>query len=123
MDDTTDGGNPQAFLTLLRAAEDGTLLAELGDQLTELVGTLHQEQTARGGKPKGALSVTFAFSLDRDGIMDVAADVKVKEPKTERSRTIFYRLNDNTLSPNNPKQLTMDLPPREVAAPSQMRVV
>lgn len=122
--DTPTRHTPPAFQTLLFACEDGTLLAELDERLQDLVATMHQEQVARGGKPRGALSISFAFTLDHTGIMEVAADVKVKEPKTERSRTIFYRLNDNSLSPNNPKQLTMDLgAPREVPAPSQMRVV
>lgn len=114
-----------AFLTLLNAQEDGTLVAELNDRLIELVNTMHQEQTSRGGKPRGSLSIAFDFKLDHTGVMEVSADVKVKEPKTERSRSIFYRMSDNSLSPNNPKQITMDLgAPREVNAPQQaMRVV
>lgn len=112
-----------AFLTLLSACEDGTLLTELNDRVRELVATIHQEQQSRGGKPKGALSISFDFKLDQGGVMEVSADVKVKEPKTERSRTIFYRLGDNTLSPNNPKQISMDLAPRQIDAPAAMRVI
>lgn len=111
------------FQTLLSACEDGALLSELNDRMTDLVAVMRQEQHARGGEPKGNLSVAFSFKLDRSGIMEVSADVRVKEPKTERSRTIFYTLNDNSLSPNNPKQITMDLAPREVPAPREMRVV
>ncbi len=112
------------FQTLVTACEDGALFDELNTRVRELVATMHQEQQARGGKPKGALSVSFSFSLDSGGIMEVSAAVAVKEPKTERSRTIFYRLRDNSLSPNNPKQLTMDLAaPRHVDAPAAMKIV
>lgn len=115
----------QNFITLLSACEDGALLAELNDRARDLVSTMYQEQMARGGKPKGSLTLGFEFKLDQSGIIEVSADVKVREPKTERSRTIFYRLQDNSVSPNNPKQITMDLgAPREATAPQQqMRVV
>lgn len=114
---------PPAFQTLCGAAEDGRLLDELNQRVCELVATMRQEQSARGGKPKGALTLAFAFALDQHGLMEVTANVTVKEPKAERSRSIFYALQDNTLSPNNPKQLTMDLgAPREVIPPA-MKVI
>lgn len=114
---------PPAFQTLCGAAEDGRLLDELNQRVCDLVSTMRQEQQARGGKPKGSLALTFSFSLDQHGLMEVQANVAVKEPKAERSRSIFYALQDNTLSPNNPRQLTMDLgTPREVVPPT-MKVV
>ena len=114
---------PPAFQTLCGAAEDGRLMDELNQRVCELVSTMRQEQSARGGKPKGSLTLSFAFALDQHGLMEVTANVAVKEPKAERSRSIFYALQDNTLSPNNPKQLTMDLgAPREVA-PLAMKVI
>lgn len=113
----------QSFLTLLSACEDGALLSELNDRMRDLVAVMKQEQSARGGEPRGALSVSFSFKMERSGITEVSADVRVKEPKTERSRSIFYTLNDNSLSPNNPKQISMDLAPREVEAPPAMRVM
>lgn len=121
---TQDRVPQQVFLTLLHAQEDGALMAELNERLVELVHTMHQEQTQRGGKPRGSLSIAFDLKLDHTGVMEVAADVKVKEPRTERSRSIFYRMADNSLSPNNPKQLTMDLAgPRSVDGPAPMRIV
>lgn len=114
---------PPAFQTLVTACEDGKLFDELNTSVRDLVARMHAEQTARGGRPKGALSVSFNFLLDQGGIMEVSANVAVKEPKTERSRTIFYRMKDNTLSPNNPKQITMDLAPRQIDAPAAMKIV
>ncbi len=110
-----------AFQTLVSAAEDGRLLDELNDSVRELVDVMHKQQQARGGKPKGALTVSFNFTMDQHGLMEVIANVNVKEPKAERSRSIMYRLQDNTLSPNNPKQITLDLgTPREMPAPELM---
>lgn len=120
---TPPAGSPQAFEVLVSSCEDGTLLAELNDRVRDLIGALHQQQVARGGTPKGSFSVAFQFSLDHAGILEVSAAVAVKEPKAERSRTIFYRLGDNSLSPNNPRQLTMDLPPRTVEGDRELRVV
>lgn len=112
-----------AFQTLCSAAEDGRLLDELNQRVCELVAVMRTEQSARGGKPKASLTLAFAFQLDQHGMMEVTANVTTKEPKAERSRSIFYALHDNTLSPNNPKQLTMDLgTPREMVPPA-MKVI
>lgn len=120
--DKTEKVKPLAFQTLVGAAEDGRLLDELNDRVRDLVATMHQQQMARGGKPKATLSLAFDFKLV-EWMMEVTANVVVKEPKSERSRSIFYRLTDNSLSPNNPRQISMDLgAPREVPAPS-MRVM
>lgn len=121
--DTPAPPPPSAFPTLLSASEDGRLLDDLNEQLTKLVGAMRNEQLARGGRPKGSLTLGFSFQLDNNGIMEVVASVATKEPKAERSRSIFYAVQNNTLSPNNPEQLTMDLgTPREVPAP-QMKVM
>lgn len=113
----------QNFLTLLAACEDGALLSELNDRARELIAVMQNEATSRGSKPRGSLALSFEFKLDK-GIVEVSADVKVREPKAERSRTIFYRLNDNTLSPNNPKQITMDLGgPRQVEDAREIKIV
>ncbi len=115
---------PPAFETLCNAAEDGRLLDELNERTRELVAVMRNEQSARGGKPKASLTLAFSFQLDQHGMMEVTANVTTKEPKAERSRSIFYALQDNTLSPNNPKQIVMDLgTPREVAPPPAMKVV
>ena len=112
-----------AFQTLCGAAEDGRLLDELNESVRELVSVMYQHQSSRGGKPKGALTLKFDFTMDQHGLMEVVADVHVKEPKAARSRSIMYRTPGNALSPNNPKQITMDLgTPRETPAPS-MRVI
>lgn len=112
-----------AFQTLCGAAEDGRLLDDLNERVRQLVNVLRSEQQARGGSPKGALTLSFAFQLDQHGLMEVTANVKTTEPKAQRSRSIFYALQDNTLSPNNPKQLTADLgTPREVPTPA-MKVI
>jgi hypothetical protein len=123
MADNIPAVQQDSFLTLLNACEDGALVSELNDRVRDLVATMAQEGMARGGKPKGGITVSFSFALDQGGIMEVSANVAVKEPKTERSRTIFYRLKDNTLSPNNPKQITMDLAPRHADAPQSMKIV
>lgn len=115
MDDTKKS---PAFATLLHAAEDGRLIDELNERTRELVHVMRQEQAARGGKPKGAITLSFAFSLDQHGLMEVTANVATKEPKAERSRSIFYTLQDNSLSPNNPKQIVMDLDRPRDSAPS-----
>lgn len=115
---------PSAFPTLVGACEDGRLLDELNEQVTKLVSVMRNEQLARGGKPKGSLTLAFSFQLDSNGIMEVVASVATKEPKAERSRSIFYALQNNALSPNNPKQLTMDLgTPREIAPSQTMKVI
>ncbi len=114
---------PLAFQALVSSAESGLLLDELNLRVTELVKVMEREQRKSGGKPKASLALSFAFQLDQNGVMEVTASVTTKEPKTERSRSIFYALKNGMLSPNNPKQLTMDLgTPRELPA-AEMRVI
>jgi hypothetical protein len=115
--DTPDA-RPNAFVPLVEGCESGLLLDELSDRTRELIDALYQHTQLRGGTAKGTLTLSFEIRCDHQGLLDVRANVATKEPKAERERSIFYRLPDNSLSANNPKQLTMDLPPRAVDAPA-----
>lgn len=106
-----------AFLPILESCEDGVLLDELSDRVRDLIAAMREQQSARGTRPRGSLTLKLDFVMDAVTV-EVRADVSVKEPKTERQRSIFWYLRDHSLSANNPRQIVMDLPPREVDIPS-----
>lgn len=104
----------RSFGVFLAELEDGRLHGDLSSALRDLVASL-EEASARGGKPRGKLSVTMNFALD-DGIVECTADYAVKAPKLARGRSIFWVTPDNNLTRRNPAQA--DLPFRDVTIPA-----
>lgn len=110
------------FIQFLNTVEDGHLLLDLGVELEKLVRDMKQEAASRGGKPKGSLSVTFGLTLD-SGIVEIAADIRVKPPKRSRGKSIMYPTKEGQLTANNPRQLAMDFDhaPRTVNPSGEIR--
>lgn len=123
MNPPVQSGEPASFLAMLAQLEDGVLVEELTDQLRELVSAMHAQARDAGGKPTAKLTVVLSLKLD-GGLFEVSAGVSAVPPKPVRPRSLFYRAGDNTLTPNNPKQLELGIPPKDVVAPTAgVRVV
>ncbi len=109
------GDDPSAFLTFLAQVQDGRFSDELSARMKSLVTAVTDQARNAGGKPKAQLKIEINFHL-ADGILEVTADATTKMPKTIRSRSIFYALKDGGVSPNNPKQLSLDIAARDVTS-------
>jgi hypothetical protein len=93
----------KTFTQFLGAVEDGKLHHDLTEGVAELVTALRDTADAVGGKPKGKLTLTLDFTLDRD-TMEITGDLQVKKPKIQRGRSIFWTMPGGGLSRMNPKQ-------------------
>ncbi len=98
----------------MRHIDDGILHSDASRDLHELAGKLHDYVGIHGGIAKGTLIVTINLSALANGTVDVVADVKTKEPKPKRARSVFWLTKGNNLSPENPRQQKLAL--REVPA-------
>jgi hypothetical protein len=105
------------FVEFLETVQEGRYVDLLGHQLKEMVLALQHDARNTGGKPKGTLTLKIAFKLE-DGVLEVLANSTTALPKPVTTRSIFYALPDGRVAENNPKQLGMDLPVRDVAAPA-----
>jgi hypothetical protein len=114
-----------SFAVLITQFEDGYLNDDLSEKVKALASTLgkHAEHF---GKAKGELHLVLKLNVDAGGTVSIDTEIKVKEPKVVRPRTLMWLTKNNTLSPANPKQ--QELPglreapqvktaPRDVAAP------
>jgi len=115
-----DPGEIRNFGTFVADVEDGELHTELTKAVREIVAELHNVAMDQGGSPKGALSITLGFKLDR-GVIEVESAVKTTLPKRRRQRSIFYATADNNLTRRNPRQA--ELPLRDVNQPAETRTV
>lgn len=117
-DETVEG--PRSFENFLRSIDDGSIADEAASKLHVLTGTLSDLVGVYGGTAKGVLTITVNLSALANGTVDVLADVKVKEPKPKRARSVFYVTKGRNLSLDNPRQ--QKLPLREVPpAPGKAR--
>lgn len=88
-----------------------TLNAELSEELHALVRRL-ELHAYDFGKAKGVITLALTIDIDREGVVTVDPDVKLKAPKPARKKGRYWLTPGGNLSPENPKQTT--LPLREV---------
>lgn len=109
-DDGTIEG-PRGFGTFLNQMDDGALMQELSEKLQLLSKVCGDYATRYQRAGKGTLTVTFNLTAI-GATVQVASDVKVKEPKALRPGSTFWRTPGGNLTVENPRQ--QKLPLREV---------
>lgn len=109
MPPTNDG-----FADTLRAINGGEFEAEATEALRELVRRIQHAAEHNGGKPKGKIVVSLTIKQDR-GIMEIEPDIKTVTPGLVRNRTIMYGTDDGRLVQNDPRQLALGLPVKDVS--------
>ena len=107
----TELGALHTFGQFLQSLEDGQLHGELSDQLRTIAEGLCNYQMEHGGSPKGSLSLTINFVLDR-GVFEIAAKVATKLPDAPRSKSVLWVTPGNVFTPANPKQMQLFKGPR-----------
>lgn len=106
--------SPMPFHMLLARIEGGVLHAELSEQLNDLNGEL-ATLAAQNGKSKGSITLKLSLTHQRNGMVEVTADVKKDSPKIPRESSVYFVTEGNNLSVENPKQ--PNLPLRSVGEP------
>jgi len=96
-------GTLHTFSQLIATAEDGRLHDDLSSELNRLISTLVDHNASSRGKANGSLALTLKFSLDA-GNVEMKAEVKVSEPKQERTKTFMWAGVTKRLTGRNPNQ-------------------
>lgn len=121
---------PRNFGVFLSQIEDGVLQADLSEELqrANLELAKHAENH---GKATGTITLVLALKHDRNGVVDVGAEIKSKMPKSSRARSVFWAdpITGN-LSNKNPKQeslpfkaIAADSPAKDLGGPTVAREV
>jgi hypothetical protein len=124
---TTENENgARGFAVILQQINEGTLHAELSEELQRLSKVLeaHANET---GKAKGTLTLKLALEVDHLGVARIFPEVVVKEPKPLRGAAVFWLDKASNLLPENPKQTKLPLrevpkrdePARDIGAPDR----
>ena len=108
----------QLIATLNRGDFSAELGAVLGEANEKLAALAQQNTTATG-----VITITLKVRHSRDGIVEVAPDLKTKMPAPVRGKSVYWATADGDLATKDPRQ--QELPIREVATktPEQPREV
>lgn len=104
-----------AFTQMLAQHRTGLIITELTEALQQCVAAAKEHQ-----KP-ATLKLTLKFS-PQGGAMVVTDDIDLKLPEKERSGSIFFPTELNTLSRENPEQRNLDLQTVETPRPEMQDV-
>jgi hypothetical protein len=107
----------KAFAVFLQDLRDGRAHAELSHQLAELLAKV--KETGKGGALKLTIKIkpaTRGGDVDKVTISDA---ITIELPKPERGEDFFWLTDDNDLSRNHPKQISLEL--RDVATPAPIK--
>lgn len=97
--------NSRPFMDFLREHRNGATHDELSDALQDLVAGVTAENKS------GTMTFTISIKpMGRDsGALEVAADIKVKPPKTQPGVSIFFPTPENNLHRQDPRQQSLEL--------------
>jgi hypothetical protein len=98
----------RSFADLLRHIEGGRFLNEISDAMRDLIAEMEDRHADGANKVKAKVKLEFSLTFDR-GAYDLVPKFEVKLPEVPRARSIFYATPDNNLTPQNPKQMNLDL--------------
>lgn len=111
-DDDKERGRIRPFAAILQEHSRGTLHDDLSVELQDLVRAV-LDHPATDASGHVTLKLTVKANSDGDSI-GLVADVTVKHPKVPRPATLFYGDDDGNLLREDPNQLSLDGPLREV---------
>lgn len=92
----------------LRKLERGVFDGEVTTAVSELVREMAWNAEHGSSKPKGRVTITVDFTLDR-GLMDLVADFSIKRPKRARARSAVYAGPGGELLDHDPRQMSLGL--------------
>jgi hypothetical protein len=89
---------PKSFTDVLNQLRAG----ETSDELTEKYAALTLK-CADSGRP-GSITITMTLKPGKSGQIEVFDEIKVKEPKMERSATLMFATPEGSLQREDPRQ-------------------
>lgn len=117
---------PRNFGVFLAHMEEGAFVEDLSTELVRANVEL-AKHAEHNGKAKGQITVVIDLNYQANGTIDVTGELKVKLPKSRRSRTVFWDKGDGNLSNKNPKQeslpfrdVSADSPAKDIAGPGRV---
>lgn len=117
-EDRQDPAACQSFSHLIATHEAGNLNHDMSGWMRDAVANVSNHYHEYRGKPSAKIAVEITITCE-EGTLVVVAKPTVKMPQPPRPKRIYYATEGNALTPNNPKQIQMDLRqvgggPREV---------
>ncbi|WP_422074154.1 hypothetical protein [Tranquillimonas rosea] len=94
---------------ILALPDGGEFLQSLLAQHAELMASLQDHVNAHHKKASGSMTLKLSFGMDKHGTVEIKADADFKPPKEPAAKAIAWMGSDNRLTPQNPRQTTMDL--------------
>lgn len=108
-DDTQEVIPPaRSFADLLRHIEGGAFLNEISDAMRDLIAEMENRHADGANKVKAKVKLELSLTYDR-GAYDLVPKFETKLPDLPRQRSIFYATPENNLTPQNPRQMNLDL--------------
>lgn len=96
------------FAALLRSAEEGNLINELGGEVQDAIKQLRRHADKTNRRAKGVLTLKVKLEADGKGVLETEAEFSVKLPKLTRARTIHWADEEGEILNRRPeKQLEL----------------
>lgn len=105
---------PRSFTRFLERVDDGQGVIELSAAQHKLMKDIREVARGSSNAVKGALTLKLTYAADPNGTVDVHYDITVKGPKRKLGRSVFFLTPGANLTVENPRQLGLGLPVREV---------
>ena len=105
-DDPRPAAETSDITDLIQRIDDGTLYANLQDDLTALVAALRRHVALGNKDAKARLGLVLEFRFDGK-LVEVLPTTSLKLPRPANGKGVFWTTKDNRLSPQNPAQLEL----------------
>jgi len=89
---------------ILAMLDNGEFLQKFLDDHAALIIAMHEHQMNNGGKVKGKVTLTLAYTLDKQLSMSIEGEAKFDKPKAPKASATLWTTADGTLTPQNPRQ-------------------
>lgn len=113
----------RSFVVFLGKVADGDLEVQASQDLLTLSKAIQTQARAQQKTVKGSLTITVDFAGDESGTLDVSYEIKRKDPKPRRARSVFWINKQGNVVSQNPRQIELGLrdvsrkpAPRDVGA-------
>lgn len=87
----------------VRSLEDGQFDADCYEAIKELSAAMQEHAWNNGGKAKGKMTLTLAFTHE-GGVTEIKANFKVAQPEPRRPKSIMWATEDHRMTRTRPGQ-------------------
>lgn len=101
MPDTLELRTADQILAML---DNGEFLQNFLSDHAEMIVAMSNHQINHGGKVKGKVTLTLAYTLDKQLALTVEGEAKFDKPKAPKASATLWTTADGTLTPQNPRQ-------------------